>query len=79
MEAIVILEDQQDIDTGGGTRESWGKITIDSSLPFWKQVDALLYEGMGLLYDNVLSHDQLTEDASFITGLLKQLDGKVSG
>ena len=77
MEVIVNLEpDQHDYDTGGGYRKPEATITIDSELPYWRQVQTLVYEGLGLLYGNVIAHDQLTDASDFLTDLLQQLEAK---
>ena len=77
MEATLNLEPyQHDYDTGGGYRGAKGTVTIDSEMPYWRQVHTTLYEGLGLLYDNVIAHDQLTDASDFLTDLLQQLEAK---
>ena len=75
MDIKVKLEpEQHDYDTGGGYRESTGTITIDSKLPYRRQREILLYEGLGLLFDTMLTHEAIENAASVLDDLLDQME-----
>ena len=62
--------------TGGGVRESQGQVYIDPSYPVRLQREAVIYETLGLLLDNVLSHEQLEHIAGVVNDSLDQWEGE---
>ena len=76
MEVKVTLEPIGEYSTGGGYRESFGYITIDSTYTERMQREAVIYEMLGLYLDHAIQHDLLEELAGHINDGLDQLEAE---
>ena len=68
--------DLSGIDTGGGFREVTVQITIDSSLPQYRQEVSLIHETLGAYLGTFIPRENIEEIAESVADGLRQLKEK---
>ncbi len=75
MEIAVQRDDLSALDCGGGYRLVSAEIFVDSHQSVRQQCQAAIYETLGLMLDNVISHERLQEMTDTLGEVLDQLEG----